>query len=202
MTAAVVLCAIFGGIWFGYQQIFRRGIDRLPATLCDGAVKREVAARVLPEARSAGHKSDVTGAGDNFMFACRVDTSDDYMVSGEAIMRDVSESGWADFYEQYGGDNEGKVVRVPSGDVRALSKRGFATVYVPCVPRGVDAADADETYALVTEARVVGKHKANGIELRQALTDFAYQVTVHAYAVAECQKPRDFPEELPRYETG
>ncbi|GHI04450.1 hypothetical protein [Streptomyces cellostaticus] len=38
--------------------------------------------------------------------------------------------------------------------------------------------------------------------LRQALTDFAYQLTQHAYKLAECKDSRGFPKELPRYKDG
>jgi hypothetical protein len=54
---------------------------------------------------------------------------------------------------------------------------------------------------VVGEAWLHGPAKAKGVALRQALTDFAYQVTQHAYASAECKAPRNFPKELPRYES-
>lgn len=47
---------------------------------------------------------------------------------------------------------------------------------------------------------MIGESRASGAALRQAVTDFAYQLTKHAYELAECQAPRTLPEELPRYE--
>ncbi|MFF2509679.1 hypothetical protein [Streptomyces sp. NPDC058086] len=72
-------------------------------------------------------------------------------------------------------------------------------MYVPCAPPGVPSYNASQPYAVVGEARI-GPAKATGVPLRQALTDFAYQLAKHAYKLAECKDPRGFPEELPRYE--
>ncbi|MGW2081192.1 hypothetical protein ACWCOW_30385 [Streptomyces sp. NPDC001939] len=52
---------------------------------------------------------------------------------------------------------------------------------------------------MITEARVIGRSRVKGAALRQALTDFACQLAQHAYKVGECQKPLEFPQELPRY---
>ncbi|MFS4097454.1 hypothetical protein [Streptomyces sp. AF1A] len=53
--------------------------------------------------------------------------------------------------------------------------------------------------ALVAEADVIGKSRVSGAALGQALTDFAYQLTRHAYDLAGCKGARDFPAQLPRY---
>lgn len=42
----VVACAAFG-----YLEVFTKGIDRLPARPCEGAVDRATAAQALPSAR-------------------------------------------------------------------------------------------------------------------------------------------------------
>ncbi|ARP71804.1 hypothetical protein LK06_019695 [Streptomyces pluripotens] len=76
---------------------------------------------------------------------------------------------------------------------------GSASIYVPCAPANVEEGSASQAYALVAEAGVTGKSRATGAELRQALTDFAYQLTQRAYGLAECKTPRAFPEQLPRY---
>ncbi|MGW6927181.1 hypothetical protein ACWGA9_38960 [Streptomyces sp. NPDC054950] len=47
---------------------------------------------------------------------------------------------------------------------------------------------------------MIGDSRASGAALRQAVTDFAYQLTKHAYELAECQARRTLPEELPRYQ--
>ncbi|MGX4691709.1 hypothetical protein [Streptomyces sp. JNUCC 63] len=73
-------------------------------------------------------------------------------------------------------------------------------MYVPCAPPGVPSYNASQPYAVVGEALVYGRAKVTGVPLHQALTDFAYQLTKHAYKLAECKAPRDFPEQLPRYE--
>ncbi|MFD7179811.1 hypothetical protein ACFV90_07275 [Streptomyces sp. NPDC059904] len=196
---AVVICVLAGGGLFGYQQIFTKGLDRLPAKVCDGAIKRETAARVLPDARSANDNAGVTGTGENFFLGCKVDTSGNSIVSGEAKLEDASLKNWVDYYK---GKIDAKVLRVSAGDIEALSLSGTASVYVPCIPRGVNASDANQSYAMIVEARVIGKSRVKGKVLRQALTDFAYQLTEHAYKVAECQKPLKFPQDSPRYRSS
>ncbi|MFG2518957.1 hypothetical protein [Streptomyces sp. NPDC048527] len=196
---AVCVCGLTIGGLFGYQQIFTQGLDRLPDRVCDGAVDRETVAHVLPDARSASEDGGATGTGDNFLVGCRVDTTGDSLVSGEVKVQDVSAKSWSDFYKGYGGSEEGKALHVATNEVRALSKTRIASVYVPCVPRGVKASNARQSYALIGEVRVVGESRVKGAVLRQELTDFAYQLTQHAYKTAECQKDLGFPEELPGY---
>ncbi|MFE1308768.1 hypothetical protein [Streptomyces sp. NPDC058755] len=117
-----------------------------------------------------------------------------------ARVDDASPQAWL---SHYGGSADRRTVRVSSDGIEALAEvdgdRGSSSVYVPCVPRGVRAGDADQTYAVVAEANVVGKTRVSGMALGQALTDFAYRLAEHAYQLAECENPRDFPEELPRY---
>lgn len=74
-------------------------------------------------------------------------------------------------------------------------------LYVFCAPPGAPSDNTSQPYAVVAEAGVDGPARAKGIPLRQALTDFAYQLTRHAYDLAECKGSRDFPEQVPRYET-
>lgn len=196
---AVIICGLIIGGLFGYQQIFTKGLDRLPRKVCDGAVDRETAAHVLPDARSASEDGGVTGTGENFLFGCRVDTTGDSLVSGEVKVQDASVKSWSDFYKGYGGPEEGKALHIATDEVRALSKTRIASVYVPCVPRGMKASNARQSYALIAEVRVVGGSRVKGAALRQDLTDFAYQLTEHAYKVGECQKAWAFPKELPGY---
>ncbi|MGW1759773.1 hypothetical protein [Streptomyces mirabilis] len=75
-------------------------------------------------------------------------------------------------------------------------------MYIPCAPPSVPSCNASRPYAVVGEARIHEPAKATGLALRQTLTDFAYQLTKHAYKLAECKDPRHFPEELPRYENA
>ncbi|WP_225101296.1 hypothetical protein [Streptomyces sp. CoH27] len=72
---------------------------------------------------------------------------------------------------------------------------------MPCTPPGVPGYNASRPYAVVGEARLQGPAKVKGVPLRQVLSDFAYQLAQHAYALAECKAPRNFPKELPRYES-
>ncbi|WP_234334898.1 hypothetical protein, partial [Streptomyces sp. NRRL S-118] len=53
LATAGISCLVVIAAVFGYVEIFTKGIDRLPARPCDGAVDRETAARALPSARSA-----------------------------------------------------------------------------------------------------------------------------------------------------
>jgi hypothetical protein len=135
------------------------------------------------------------------MFSCHVFTSADSILSGMARVEDASVQQWLN---HYGASTEGDAVRVSVDGAEALAEldldNGNSSVYVPCVPRGVRADDANESYAIVTEASVIGEGRISGAALRQAVTDFAYQLTKHTYDVAECRDPRALPEELPRYE--
>lgn len=199
----VALCLLGGGGWFAYQQIFTKGLDELPPKVCDKAVDREAVVRVLPDTRSADEEAKPTGAGKNFALNCRIYTSGDSILSGEAKIQDASEQSWINFY---GGKVNDRIIRVSTDGVAALAQRdnahATASVYVACTPRGVQAADASESYALITEARVVGDTRVTDAALRQAVTDFAYQLTKRAYELGECQNTRTLPDELPRYKSG
>ncbi|MEV6839674.1 hypothetical protein AB0N17_35135 [Streptomyces sp. NPDC051133] len=197
---SVALCLVAGGGWFGYQQLFTKGLDRLSEKVCDGAVARATVIRVLPDSRSAEQSAERNGSGTSFTFSCRVSTSGDSLLSGEVKVQETSEKTWVDFY---GSNADTALIRSAADGVEALAqidnRHGTASVYVPCVPQGVKAGAASESYALVTEARAIGDTRSSGITLRQAVTDFAYQLTKRAYTVGECQTPRAFPAELPRY---
>ncbi|GGL11936.1 hypothetical protein GCM10010094_86090 [Streptomyces flaveus] len=71
-----------------------------------------------------------------------------------------------------------------------------------CAPPVVPSYNASAAYAVITEVSIGGDAKATGATLRQTLPDVAYRLTEHAYKLAECKAPRDFSEELPRYEDG
>ncbi|MFF7977128.1 hypothetical protein [Streptomyces sp. NPDC007905] len=196
---AIALCLVGGG-WFGYQQLFTKGLDRLSEKVCDDAVARETAVRALPDSRSAEQSAKRSGSGTIFTFTCRVVTSSDSFLSGEVKIQDTSERTWADFYGSHAGT---ALLRSSADGVEALAQldnhHGTASVYVPCVPHGVKADAASESYAHVTEARPIGDTRSTGTSLRQAVTDFAYQLTKHACELGDCQTPRAFPAELPRY---
>jgi hypothetical protein len=116
-------------------------------------------------------------------------------------LQDTSASEWVDFYGKSAGH---RTAIVSKNGVEALaqtdSDRGFASVYIPCVPKDVKEGTASDGFALVAQAQVSGKSRATGGELRQVVTDFAYQLSRHAYQLAECEAHRDFPAELPRFE--
>lgn len=197
---AVALCLLTGGGWFGYEQVFTKGLDRLSEKVCDDAVARETVIRALPDSRSAEQGARMNGSGTEFTFTCHITTSGDSVLSGEAKIQDVSERTWVDFYGSHAGTD---VIRSSADGVEALAqldnRHSTASVYVPCVPRGVKADAASESYALVTEARAIGETRSTGTSLRQAVTDFAYQLTRRAYELGECQNARALPAGLPRY---
>ncbi|MEU7428523.1 hypothetical protein [Streptomyces sp. NPDC040750] len=197
---AVLLCLLAGGGYFGYQQVFTKGLDRLSKKVCDDAVARETVIRALPDSRSAEQAAKQNGSGTSYTFSCRIATSGDSILSGEAKIQDTSERTWVDFYGSHAGT---ALLRSSADGVEALAQldnhHGTASVYVPCIPRGVQASAASESYALVTEARAIGDTRSTGTPLRQVVTDFAYQIAKHAYTSGECRTPRSFPKELPRY---
>lgn len=195
----LTIVGLVSGAFFLY---FIKGLYLLPDKVCDGAVQRDIAIRTLPRARAAEEWADQGGTGRRFSFACRVSTSGDSIMSGQVDLRKSSKAAWVDSYGSLAADH---VIRVSKDGVEALAQMdsdtdSSASVYVPCVPTNMKEGDASHTYALVANAAVTGKSRATGTELRQALTDFAYQLTKHAYKLAECKDPRSFPEKLPRYE--
>ncbi|MFD7706608.1 hypothetical protein [Streptomyces sp. NPDC059786] len=175
---------------------FNKGLYLLPDKVCDGAVSRDVVIRILPRTRTAGYEAEQHNEGEDFHFGCRVDTSAGPLISGRADIADVSLKTW------HTPDDDS--VQVAAGGVEAFAELDSDTsnTYVPCVPRGAEAGDARESYALTVEVGVIGKGRGSPAALRQAVTDFAYQFTVHAYDLAGCQGTRKFPDELPRYEAA
>ncbi|MGW5196706.1 hypothetical protein [Streptomyces spiralis] len=196
----LVSLVVLGLLGAAVVLFFIKGLYLLPDKVCHAAVQRDIVIRTLPRARSADEWPDQGGAGRHFSFACRVSTSGHSILSGQVDPRDSSRTAWEDHYGSLAGH---QVVRVTAGGVEALAQtdgdKGSASVYVPCAPATVQEGTASHAYALVADAGVTGKSRATGEELRQALTDFAYQLTEHAYKLAECKGALDFPEELPRY---
>ncbi|WP_405616561.1 hypothetical protein [Streptomyces sp. NBC_00076] len=182
---------------------FIKGLYLLPEKVCAGAAQRDLAIQTLPRARAADEWSDQRGTGRNFSFACRISTSGNSILSGQVDLRNSSKASWVDFY---GDAASRQVIRISEGDLGALAQLDgdsvSASVYLPCVPTGIEEGDESKPYALVADASVTGKSRATEAELRQALTDFAYQLTKHAYKLADCKTPRDFPEKLPRYQNN
>ncbi|MEU1707937.1 hypothetical protein ABZ478_21545 [Streptomyces sp. NPDC005706] len=193
-AATVILVLVCGGLFV----FFVKGLYLLPDKVCEGSVQRDVVIRTLPRARAADEWSDHRGRGTDFMFGCRVSTSGDSILSGSVNLRESSKDDWE---RGYGSDGGTRVVRTSAGRVAGLAQLdddgGVASVYVPCEPK--DAEETSGPRALVAEAGVTGKSRASGTARRQDLTDFAYQLTQHAYALAGCKGPSDFPKRLPRY---
>ncbi|MET8585070.1 hypothetical protein ABZX39_29945 [Streptomyces collinus] len=189
----MILVLVCGGLFV----FFVKGLYLLPDKVCEGSVQRDVVIRTLPRARAADEWSDHRGRGTDFMFGCRVSTSGDSILSGSVNLRESSKDAWERFY---GGDPSTRVVRTSAGRVAALAQLdddGVASVYVPCTPK--DAGETSGPRALVADVDVVGKSRASGGDRRQDLTDFAYQLTRHAYVLAGCEGPNDLPGQLPRY---
>lgn len=200
-TKVILLFFVALGLFCGAGWLFlNKGLYLLPDKMCEGTLKRDMVKQVLPRAQSADSGSDSQGAGDNLSFWCHVTTSDDVSLSGEARVQSVSQQQWLDNYRESGARH---VIHVSVGDIEGLAQidpgTDTSSVYVPCVPPAVPSYNASEPYAVIGETRVYGSAKATGVPLRQALTDFAYQLSKRAYKLAECKAPRDFPAELPRY---
>ncbi|MGW7357000.1 hypothetical protein ACWGI0_10220 [Streptomyces sp. NPDC054802] len=183
---------------FGYLEIFTKGVDRLPARPCDGAVARETAARALPSARSAEERGVLRQdrLDGDFFFACYVRTSGGSLISGEVVSRDTAPGPWRDYYAEQG--YVADPVDVSSGDIRAVAHPDHAYVYVPCTPPGKKPGEALNANALTVDAWTIGETRVQGDELRQVIVDFAYQLARHTYKAVDCKESRTFPEELPR----
>lgn len=204
-TRVVLLFLVVLGLFCGAGWTFlNKGLYLLPGKMCEGTLERDMVKSVLPSARSADSGSDSRGPGDGLTFWCYVTTSNDSSISGEARVQPISRERWLAYYRGSGGQD--RIIRVSVGSIEALAQvnpgADTSSVYVPCAPPSVPSYNASQPYAVVGEARIDGPAKATGVPLRQALTDFAYQLTKHAYKLAECKEPRDFPEELPRYENN
>ncbi|MFC9286679.1 hypothetical protein [Streptomyces sp. NPDC057052] len=197
LICLTVLCLVGAAAWFALTT----GLERLPSKVCDGAVERDVVIRTLPRTRTAEEGATRRHEGKDLEFSCHIYTSADPILSGNARVDDASADSW---FNHYGGTAGGDSVRVSANGVEALARldrdSGSSYVYVPCVPRGVRASDASESYAVIAEAGVIGEGRVSGAALRQAVTDFAYQLLKHTYELAECQGTRNLPEDLPRYE--
>ncbi|MFJ3642481.1 hypothetical protein ACIPRD_22325 [Streptomyces sp. NPDC090108] len=201
-TRVVLLFFVVLGLFCGGGWMFlNKGLYLLPGKMCEGTLGRDTVKEVLPRARSADSGSDAQGAGDGFTFWCHVTTSDDVSLSGEAKVQPGSLDEWLDNYRGTGIRH--RIIRVSAHGVEALAQTDpgahTASVYVPCTPPGLTAKEASEPYAVVGETRTYGDARATGTPLHQALTDFAYRLTEHAYKLAGCKAHRDFPERLPRY---
>ncbi|MFI9247668.1 hypothetical protein ACIGXF_35005 [Streptomyces sp. NPDC053086] len=196
--ATAILVLVCSGLFL----FFVKGLYLLPDKVCEASVERDLVIRALPRARAADQWADHGGSGRDFFFGCRVSTSGDSILSGGVNLRESAMADWVDDYSSSSGT---AVVRTSAGRVAGLAQvdadHGVASVYVPCEPKdereGEGAASGPR--ALVAEASVTGKSRVSGAALRQALTDFAYQLTRHAYTLAECKDPRPFPAQLPRY---
>lgn len=196
-----ILLAVLVVIGGGFFLFFIKGLYLLPDHVCGGAVQRSLVIKTLPSARSADEWAGQGGSGQNFSYGCRVSTSTPSILSGMVNMRAAAEADWRNSYGSAAGH---RVISVSAEGVEALAQMdgdaSFASVYIPCTPVGVTEGNTSRPYALITDASISGKSKATGAALRQALTDFAYRLSTHAYKLAECKAPRDFPKELPRYE--
>ncbi|MGW1019646.1 hypothetical protein [Streptomyces niveus] len=182
----------------GYQQIFTKGIDRLPAKPCAAAVDRSIVADALPDARTADERGKITDSVNNqFTFWCYVSTGES-IISGEAQSGFATEEGWR---ESYSSRVDGDPVSVSAGEVKVIALDNLASVYIPCTPPRQAEYEVERTHSLVSDVRTIGESRVQGLALRQVLMDFAYQLTKHAYEVGRCKEARDFPDELPRLRT-
>ncbi|MFE4085193.1 hypothetical protein [Streptomyces sp. YIM B13502] len=188
-------CLLLAGGFASYRHFFTNGLEQLPQEVCSGAVDREIAIRALPPSRSVEEGDRSGSPGQHFFFTCYVYAGDESTLSGESQAADSSVTTWVNFYEgKRGGD---KLVRVRKGPVQALSlPGGLVSVYVPCTPPRTDPDEAVQSYALVTEARTIGETRTKGEDLREAVTDFAYAITKHAYRAGRCQERISFPANL------
>ncbi|HEY8983459.1 MAG TPA: hypothetical protein VIU15_28250 [Streptomyces sp.] len=188
--------ALTAGGWFAYQEIFTKGLERLPSRVCDGAADRDSVIRLLPETRSAKEQFRTTGTRDKFMFSCGIFAGDS-ILSGGVDVQDSSRIAWRKHYEAKASNAEGS--SATAGEISVLSRGDFSSIYIPCVPAGTEPSDARQEYALIADVSVVGESRITGLPLRQALADYAYELTRRAYTLGKCQGTQDFPEQLPRF---
>jgi hypothetical protein len=195
--------AVLGvSVWFGYVQIFTKGLERLPAKVCEGAVPRDLPIAALPPVRSAHQWSEHGGHGRNFSLDCAVYAGDS-ILSGRATLNNATVQNWLVHY-QARGDKGVLRVSADSAGVEALAVlddggRTSAAVYIPCRPRYIPPGEPSGPYGIIVEGAVVGESRVTGAVLGQVLTDFSYQLAKRAYRLADCQGLPDFPEQLPRY---
>lgn len=199
---AFLLILLIIGLFCGTGWTFlNKGLYLLPNKMCAGTLERDTVKRVLPNARSADSGFDSQGAGDNLTFSCHVNTSNDSTLYGKAQVEPVSRDKWLEYYR--GSGNRNQLIRISVGNIEALaridSSANTSSVYVPCTPPFVPSYNSSQPYAVVGETWIHKPANTKSMPLRQTLTDFAYQLTQHAYKLAECKKTIDFPTELPRY---
>ncbi|MFC8827133.1 hypothetical protein ACFT9I_17535 [Streptomyces sp. NPDC057137] len=196
LIVTVAFCALMAGSFLGYQQIFTKGIDRLPARPCSGAVDRSIVAGALPDARTADERGKITttSASNQFTFSCYVNAGGS-IISGEAQSGFATEEGWRQSYSSKVGRDP---VSVSAGEVKVIALDNLASVYVPCTPPRQAEYKVERNHSLVSDVRTIGESRVKGRALRQVLMDFAYQLTEHAYKTGECKEAREFPDELPR----
>ncbi|MFE3118650.1 hypothetical protein [Streptomyces niveus] len=199
LIVTVAFCVLIVGGFVGYQQIFTKGIDRLPARPCAGSVDRSIVADALPDARTADERGKITttSASNQFTFWCYVSAGDS-IISGEAESGFATEEGWR---ESYSSKVDEDPVSVSVGEVKVIALDNLASVYIPCTPPRQAEYKVERTHSLVSDVRTIGESRVQGVALRQVLMDFAYQLTKHAYKVGKCKEARDFPDELPRIQT-
>ncbi|MFF2412204.1 hypothetical protein [Streptomyces sp. NPDC058092] len=183
---------------FGYVEVFTKGVDRLPAKVCSGAVDREIVAKILPSTMTAHERArTVDPFGESFVFSCNVKTrSQDSIVSGDGLVHDASFDDWR---EGYGHGRDKGTFEVRAGGVSVIASPDDVSMYVPCTPPGKKPEEARNAYALIVESRAIGETRATGMELRQAVTDFSYQLLKYNYKIQQCQEAQELPDKLPRF---
>ncbi len=133
-----VLCVAGAAVWFGYVQFFTKGLDHLPAKVCDGTVERDTVKQVLPSARSAEEGSKRQSSGEDLTFYCHVDTSGDASLWGEARIRPLSRADWLESYQESGDGSRLSRASVDGIEALARSDDKYAAVYVPaCRARSI-----------------------------------------------------------------
>ncbi|MES9511591.1 hypothetical protein ABWJ92_35205 [Streptomyces sp. NPDC000609] len=199
MTIRTVLglTVLSGGI-FGYLEIFTKGVDRLPEKVCSGAIDREIVAKILPSTMTAHERArKIDPFGESFAFSCNAKTrSQESIISGDGLVNDVSFDDWR---EDYGHDRKEGKREMQAGGVSIISSPDDVSMYVPCTPPKKKPEKARKTYALIVESRAIGDTRATGMELRQAVTDFSYQLLKYSYKIQQCQEDRKIPDNLPRF---
>ncbi|WP_146057706.1 hypothetical protein [Streptomyces sp. SM10] len=184
---------------FGYIEVFTKGVDRLPAKVCSGAVDREIAADVLPNTITASERGEKGIAYSNSrgtVFYCYVKTrSQDSILSGEVQINDVTSAKWREVHSE--GDQEPREVRAKGVDV--ITTFDGVSVYVSCTRPDQNGQEPLQSYALIADARTIGDARVTGVELQQRVADFAYQILRHTYQVEECQEGQEFSDALPRF---
>lgn len=194
-TICATLSAITLGGFFGYIEIFTKGLERLPPKVCSKAVDRSLAISALPATRKATEHGTLTIYSRDFSFHCTVHTIDS-AISGAAEIKGSSISNWRKSNTLTW---RGKPISVSSGGFSAIAHDNFATVYVRCRSLTVPDPSPTRPRVLIVRAQTIGPTRAKEMKLREILTDFAYQVARHAHKAGKCLPSIDIPDELPRY---